>query len=517
MPSSAEESTTTALSRLQCIQESATVRALLGGTPPFATSGYDPEITSWDFVRVLTVGAGGIGCELLHLLALSGFGSLAIVDMDTIELSNLNRQFLFREEDIGKPKSYVAAQRVMERCPGVAVEGVFGRIEEQSDAFYQSFDVVVMGLDSVPARRWMNRKVAELATWEVFEEAEGNSPSISEATPQRGPPAPAAWMRITRAIPIIETGTEGLQGHVKFIDMAQRYGSCIECMMWMYEKQRKQVPMCTLENIPRIPEHCVLYVQFKEWPEAHKETEEPLDGDNVSHIRWVTERARARQERFGIGGAPIDEVFTLGVVKNVVPAVSFTNAMVAGMAVTELMKWLTGVAPTLDNYYLYDGAGISTDVMVPGSRKLGGSETCPVCGPRRVLSLTLRMTPSQVREALVAAAPPEYQHNEEARAAALDGTLSLQYRDDLQGGAVKEVFLVFKAGSPLAVPIEGGSLGEVLAHSGAQSLLNAWQNPPSRRAGNEEEEESRPLAVMAMLTASRGTTITMPVRCCHTP
>lgn len=95
------------------------IRKVLERPGPFCHPDFEPSAEILDFImhscKVLIVGAGGLGCELLKDLSLMGFKKLHVVDMDTIELSNLNRQFLFRKDDIGSSKAKCAVEFVNKR------------------------------------------------------------------------------------------------------------------------------------------------------------------------------------------------------------------------------------------------------------------------------------------------------------------------------------------------------------------------------------------------------------------
>src|SRR5262249_54144766 len=76
--------------------------------------------------RVLVVGAGALGNEVLKNLALIGLGTIHVIDLDVVEPSNLSRSVLFRAEDGGRPKAEVAAARAHEMNPEVRILAIPG-------------------------------------------------------------------------------------------------------------------------------------------------------------------------------------------------------------------------------------------------------------------------------------------------------------------------------------------------------------------------------------------------------
>lgn len=110
--------------------------------------------------RVLVAGAGALGNEVIKDLTLFGVGHIFVVDFDRIELSNLTRSVLFREEDAyaHRFKADVAAERAMEINPQIKVTPIVGNLfSDVGLALYQSVDVIIGCLDSRLARYQLNR------------------------------------------------------------------------------------------------------------------------------------------------------------------------------------------------------------------------------------------------------------------------------------------------------------------------------------------------------------------------
>src|SRR6266536_2309539 len=101
--------------------------------------------------RVLVVGAGGLGSPVALYLAAAGVGTLGVVDFDRVDESNLQRQVLFGDSDIGQPKTEAAGSRISDLNPHVHVE-LFGERLTSANALgvMRGFDMVVDGSDNFP-------------------------------------------------------------------------------------------------------------------------------------------------------------------------------------------------------------------------------------------------------------------------------------------------------------------------------------------------------------------------------
>eukprot|EP00053_Salpingoeca_punica_P010652 m.95535 g.95535 ORF g.95535 m.95535 type:complete len:435 (-) comp15455_c0_seq1:321-1625(-) len=308
------------------------VNKLLTRTGPLAPAMFDPSDPNFSILkthcRVLVVGAGGLGCEILKDLALLGFGHLDVIDMDTIDLSNLNRQFLFRQSDVGKDKATVAANFVNARVPGCRVTPHFCPIESKDADFYRGFNIVVCGLDSIVARRWLNGMLMSLLQYENGE------------------------LMQSSIIPLIDGGTEGFKGNARVILPGMT--PCIECTLDLYPPQINY-PMCTIAHTPRLPEHCIEYAKVILWPKERED--QTIDGDDPEHIKWLFEKACERAAEYGIAG--VTYRLTQGVVKRIIPAVASTNAVIAAVCANEAFKLATTCCTNINNYMVFnDGEGI---------------------------------------------------------------------------------------------------------------------------------------------------------------
>jgi len=113
--------------------------------------------------RVMVVGAGALGNEILKQLALLGVGNIYVVDMDIIEESNLTRAVLFREEDEGQPKAEVAARAVAELNPDINVQSFVGNVVyDVGEGVFRDMDIVLSSLDNREARVAINQSCWKL-------------------------------------------------------------------------------------------------------------------------------------------------------------------------------------------------------------------------------------------------------------------------------------------------------------------------------------------------------------------
>ncbi|MDD1709590.1 MAG: HesA/MoeB/ThiF family protein [Methanoregulaceae archaeon] len=111
---------------------------------------------------IFIAGAGGLGSPVSMYLALLGVGTLIIADNDRVELTNLNRQILYREQDIGRRKAAVAKEQLQELNPDITVQALDATIDAASVfSMTENADGIVDALDDYQIRYLLNRVALE--------------------------------------------------------------------------------------------------------------------------------------------------------------------------------------------------------------------------------------------------------------------------------------------------------------------------------------------------------------------
>ncbi|XP_008488261.2 ubiquitin-like modifier-activating enzyme 1 [Diaphorina citri] len=181
-------------------------------------------------LKYFVVGAGAIGCELLKNFAMMGVGAgpggqIFVTDMDLIEKSNLNRQFLFRPHDVQQPKSATAAKAIKVMNPNVNITYHENRVGPETekvydDLFFESLDGIANALDNVEARIYMDRRC------------------------------------VYSRKPLLESGTLGTKGNSQVVvpHLTESYSSS-------QDPPEKSIPICTLKNFPNAIEHTLQWAR----------------------------------------------------------------------------------------------------------------------------------------------------------------------------------------------------------------------------------------------------------------
>ncbi|MCK4779724.1 MAG: ThiF family adenylyltransferase, partial [Candidatus Lokiarchaeota archaeon] len=264
--------------------------------------GWDQEVINNGVIMI--IGVGALGCEIAKDFALMGIKKLILVDLDTIETSNLSRQMLFRPGDEGRAKAEVAAERLLEMNPYLKVDYYFEKLQKLPMAVYEEADIVVAALDNFNARLDLNKiclrikkPMVEGATHAfeghvqiVIPEGSGLQyknkereienlvqTRLWETTEMEYPEYFAAQKRIEELEEEIETIkakkiTPLIQKFRKEIEMVfdWKYAPelldltpCYRCLVPIPPADDKLVAACTLKGLPRNRNHCVIKAEVE--------------------------------------------------------------------------------------------------------------------------------------------------------------------------------------------------------------------------------------------------------------
>lgn len=278
---------------------------------------------------VLIAGMGALGCESAKNLALMGVGKLIIIDNDVVELSNLSRQMLYKDQDIGSPKVVAAKRNLTEMNPNVEVESYYDSIECVSIDVYRKADIFLSSLDNFEGRRYLNSVAVSLNK------------------------------------PFIDAGTHGFFGHVRVI--IPHVTPCYEC----YPPKEKQRVWCSLRR--RKPRDL--------FNELEKYNIKGLTLDIVEELflrGYKTELDLKYAKLKNLVSVPgVSEELAKEMQEKIapkLPAILTTNAIIAGIQSQETIKVLLGLPRSVE-MFRYNGISGGLDCLNRARRV-----DCWLCG-----------------------------------------------------------------------------------------------------------------------------------------
>ena len=341
--------------------------------------------------KILLVGVGGIGCEVLKYISKYKVGEVHIVDMDIIELTNLNRQFYFRKEHIGKYKADTAKEVISKIAPHLNIVAHNKSIMDYNFGvdFFAAFDCVLMALDNQQVRSYVNRMCCKTKVLIIESGTNGFSgqtypifPGITKCYDCYPKVAPKSYQVCTiRMLPtqiihclvwaknifsnlfenITSEGYNICSSIEKYIEIDKTnphevFFDEIFVKMPKQLKSTDEEKYNTLNLIELIwlnlDENALsayskdeaVYGFIKEFKESiksltdiyHKKGSFGFDKDDDVHVVFITAIANLRAFIYGIEYTDVSKTRTM--VGNIIPAISSTNSQIAGLMVHEMLK-----------------------------------------------------------------------------------------------------------------------------------------------------------------------------------
>ncbi|MHA2345278.1 MAG: ThiF family adenylyltransferase, partial [Candidatus Hodarchaeales archaeon] len=247
---------------------------------------------------IMIVGVGGTGGEVSKNLALLGIGKLILVDTDTIEYSNLNRQLLFTESDVGKYKVDAATKAIINRYNNsIQISKYNQLIEDLPHKTFEKVDILAGCVDNFQARQYLNEIALEFD------------------------------------IPLIDSATDGYFGQIQSVNV-ESYG-CLACDSPPPPDETQTISApCTLVGTPRTKEHCAWKALYEFHSKHNREPQETSDED-IAEILKIANKI-AEKNQFNL----FDKYELLQVILFHVPSLVTVNAVTSGIQSQEIIKVL---------------------------------------------------------------------------------------------------------------------------------------------------------------------------------